>query len=357
MPRLKSTPNTNQILVSSFCGLGLIGASFALWWSIAQILQNPFTALGQIELLSSQLTWALLGFLFTLSFLILTILLISSVWVRYGFFLITAAGPFLFLAEGWTAILISAAAILLTLVFMDHLARFDLALHLSPKLIHIFTGRIALPSFVFSLVISFMIFQSGSRNLGTFEFRVPEQLLDQGLELATPLLEERLADESQTALLQQAVEQLDRQIPAVAELPYEDKAQLLQGSITPDLRERLHTVGMTDARIDQIAHDFQAVLSGDLRELQTGLIDQLTNQVKTQVTDQLNQIVADNKGLLPWLVATTTFFILSSLGFILRWLAIGIVEVLLPLMVAIGWVEKVEYPVTAQKYQVKSIGN
>lgn len=350
-----STFNTHQLLVYGFCGLGLVGASGTLWWLAAIILQNPFTAIEQVELLSTQLTGFFLAFLLLLSFFSLTTLLVESTATRYGLYLAASCGSFLLRAEDWLTVLILAVSILVTLLITDHLVRLDLRLHLSPRLFHIFAGRIALPSFAFSLIFSFLLFQSGSRNLGTFELRVPDQLLDQGLDLATPILEERLASESQDMLLQQAVEQLDQQIPAVAGLPYEDKAQLLQGSVTPELREQLRRAGMTDARIDQIARDFQAVLTGDLQELQTGLVGELTDQVKIELTDQLNKIVKDNKELLPWLLATTTFFVLSSLSFIFRGLAIGIAATLLPLLTAIGWIEKVEYQATASKYQVKEV--
>ncbi len=342
--------STTQLVVYSLILLLFIIGSVIFNLSLQNTLHQPYNLVFNFMNSISDLITLALGYLIILAFFAVSVLLIQPAWIRYLFYLITGSGILLLnLPFSISAILI--IGLLLTFIFLDYRSWKDLHNHLRPDLLHIFGRKMHLLSTALSFLIAIALFIASNDQLESFNFTLPNNLIEQAITLSAPLLTDQI-NLQQDALLQDAITQINEQLPFLAQLPDDDKTALLQGTITPTVQEALLAQGFSPEQIDLLAEQLSVNLSQIKPNEENVTNHPLIQEAQIQVQQFLENIVNENKGWIPWLVSGSIFLLLNSLGFIFNFLAILISYGLLKILTALKLVEKHTYTVSAERYRL-----
>lgn len=350
--------NSLKIIVHILLGVSVLISSFFLWFSLAEIIKNPYAPILEISAYSQTLLCFTISLLTFLSTLLLCSVLIKVNLLRKAFVILFPLGTLL-LPLNFTFILIVCIFLILALLYFDCRSQIDLHDHLTPRLFHIFNPHLSFLLLSFALVLAFLSFKTGVSNLPNLNITLPTSVVDQTFNLAQPFIDDKIntqLTDQQESLINQAFDHLETEMPYLKQLSIEDKIQLLSGVISPNLRQSLIDQGFSASQIDQITDRLRANLPEDVSEiftLEEDLGQNLVDQIKKEAVLQINRFLQDKKSFAPWVISSFVFFLFYYLGIVLRLFAISLATLILQIFVWIGWVEKVSSPATQISYRIR----
>jgi hypothetical protein len=329
-----TSPNQQKNLGYLGIATGLILTSAGFWYSLVLLLNNPYQTIGEAPIHVGSLVVLLLSFICYITLIINLFLLVKESLIQHTIIIVVAMCKiaFLFNSHHIFFILLTVLIEILALEILRYRIHVDLKKHLKPYLNHIFHGPLNILVIGFAFSISLLLYESGLNNINSFSPQVPENFITSVLDFSKPFLNDQIQSQ-QSILIENAIGQIDQQIPVLQQANNEDKKMLLEGKVTANLRRILNEQGITDTQIDQLAQQ----LSLDFLDLNQNLEENLStnffDQIKQQVTTMIEKTIQGNKQLAPWIISSITFFLFNSLGYIMRslsiFLAFGTTKVLL----------------------------
>ncbi len=320
-------------------------ASFVFWSKIAQLLVAP---LFDFSLINLQFTLTvLISFSFIGAAIILLAILSNAWWISAILCLITASTLFMLpLTPG--GIVILGVIIFISFILIYFSMRHDLTLHTRLVISHIFIPRLSLMIIIFSIIVSGLLYITTTTKLKNSKVTFPGKYLDSVVKITEPFMKEQIQSQ-QDALINAMIASLDQQLPYLADIPKDDKIALLNGQLPQSVYTALTKQGFSEKQIRDLVNQ---IASQTTQKTGTDLTDSILQQVRTQVEDLINNILNANKQFLPWVLTITTFFTLTSLGIVVKYLSVIFAKSILILLSLFGLIQKQSISMPVERYAI-----
>ena len=325
----------------------VICSSLALWYFSSKILSPVPSNLLTPVIDFMAIVYTVLAYIGSLGVIMFLTLSVTNRWLRLiCFFLFVVTYPLFF---GFS-VLNMIVTILLYAMFVtfDSVISFDINLHTKLALFHIYNPRLLLLVTVFSFLLTAQLWVSANRQSFDPNISIPRPWINQTISFALPIIKDNIEE--------QLIIQVEQQLPFLKDLSQEDKALLIEGTVSPAVRDRLYQEGLNDEQINAFAEELTKTLS----ELNLGgeqienngsfSVDTIVQQAVQEAENLLNEVITTNKEYLPWIISMVGFFILNSAGYILHFFALFITQIFLFIAVRSGLLKKVSVQTTAERY-------
>lgn len=340
-----------KFFLAAFIALG----SLIMWRTLNLLVIHPYALILNLpsywqELTTLWLAWTLLSGL-----LVLVILIVHPIQQRIVLYLVAALGIFT-LNIDWIYQLIVTLLFWSALVVFDIFSQRDISLHNKINLTHIFGAKLRLITAVTALIIAMMFYLSSLAQLPNIEVKLPTALIDQAIQLSTPILQDQITNQ-ESILMDSAIGQIEEQLPTLKGVPREDKEALIRGEVTPVVRTTLQTIGISDSQIDAFASQIKTAVpsttNGNIITLDEK--NPIIQQVRTQMEQLVEKVISEHRDLIPWFISVTTFLTISSVSFLLNLVTLSFTAILLHLLLALKVVEQVVEQTTNTRYKINPV--
>lgn len=347
------TPSKNRNLVLAVIGIFTILSSLIFWLGLQQLLQILLVTgdFGSISIMT--IGWFLGSYLLFIAAMIINATLIPSLLFRTALYIILASGIFVVVPDIST-IVIPTLILLGGLLLFDRLAQFDKKIHVQPKLVHMFGPRLPIITTLISIVIAAAVFAISSSSLEKTTLSIPDNVLDNTFDTVQPLLSEQIGKQ-QEEFKRMIIDQLEEQVPFLVDIPYEDKAALLQGEITDTMEQMLSEQGLDQSQIQALAKEVETNYD-NAEDLALQNPDDLTlnlfQEARDEIEAEINSFIANNQEHLPGILSSLTFIIVSSLGLLLNLIGILCAMLIIKIFVLLSLVTEETYTTEAKRYSI-----
>lgn len=322
---------------------------------------------GSAEL-GQLLFYTFLGFLFYLTFVCLTTLLLPHFWLRFlaaGISVITL--PLAFFQLDLVYLGISFSVVFLGLIYFVWKAQGEMDAHLKIRLGHIYTPVLSTLLLLLIIVMSVQTFAVSQKANLDLKVKIPDAVFNQIMEQVGGLsgLTGQNKEAGSGLFGNQVKGATDYDLQAILEgkapLPLEVRPYFEKGELPPEVMGELQKQGVTKEMVQQALSEVTVDSQGYLKPKGNGVGDQasstglggsnlmslFSSQLKTQVEDQINSFISPLKQYLPVVLAISVFLTLLTIKGILASLVIILFSfmVLLLKLIKVIKVEKKEVEV------------
>lgn len=351
----------NLIFVLSFIGIGSGIASLFLWNGISILFSNPLVNFTQTQILLTVGTQFIVSYTFVLAYIVLISLLIPTWWMRLCMFTLVTL-PLFVTGYPIEIIITTILALIIALSFFDFQIQRDIGIHITLPLRHIFNRHVGLISSLISVLLSVLLYFSLSTAITNTTLTVPNEIFSQAITLSAPLINSQI-DSYLNSMLSDSISQLETYIPALSDVPYDDKVLLLQGTVTPLLMETLKKQGLSESQITDLSRQAANSLSQNSpgspsspnspQQTISSLRDSFQNNILSMVSDQLNTLLNQYKDIVPFAIAISSFTLFNLLGLMVNALSVGLARVFVNAMISLRLIDRHTFTVEAERYIIR----
>ncbi|NTV30490.1 hypothetical protein HGA91_00725 [candidate division WWE3 bacterium] len=349
---LPTQPQSQHALsVYIFCGSLTLISSLGFWLGLNASLKYPYVAIQG----SSNFYWNDIG-LMAISYLtIFTMIvfisgLVKNPLVRRSLLAIIPLTISIF-AMRFIFTLGLTFLLLLVILAVDYFSHKDISNQVIPNLRQIYMTRLSWISTVFALIIAILVYYSGPSNLDKIHLSVPSSFFDQAANVSRPLLEEQIKQQ-QNKLIDKIILQLETQFPGLKEVNYQDKVELLSGTITPEVRKALSSQGFSDNQIEQIATQLKENMPQETSQPQVNIINETIDQAKKDLQSIVNNFIDQNINMVPGILSATIFLFFNFIGILFNLVAVGLAIIFIRILKRFGWIRIETKQIDAQTYTI-----
>ncbi|NCS32031.1 hypothetical protein GW793_00890 [bacterium] len=353
----KATPNRNLYILTALLAILIISTSWFLWSSSNELFSDPFKTFANPNTLFRYGIPLLISYIVVLSLIVVVSLIMNPWWVRtilYSSIVI----PLIATKTPIPLIIIATLLIAIILIFFDVIIHRDIKIHITQPLVHIFGRHIALLSTLLSILFSGYIFVSTTATINETNLTIPQSLMTQAFTLSSPIIQSQIEGFVDT-FQRQTISDLESQIPTLTTVPYEDKVLLTQGVVSPLVHEAMKKFGLSDDQIKNITNQISQSINDTTSKNQSSqqtiqeIKNDLENKLLDSVSEQVNVLLNDYKDLAPYVVALSSFSVLTALGYLINMLAIGFAWIIISILQKGNLIEIHTFNVEAKRYVIK----
>jgi len=357
--------NPKELIIASILTLLSLVSSLFFWQNFHKILLNPLSIMTGSAELGWLLLFTFLGFLFYLTFVCLTTVLLPHFWLRFlvaGISVVTL--PLVFYQMDLVYLIISFSLILLGLIHFVWKAQTEMDLHLKIRLSHIYAPVLSTLLLLLIIVMSVQTFSISQKANIDLKVKIPDAVFGQILQQFGSLsgLTGQNKEEGSGFFGSQVKGATDYDLQAILEgkapLPLEVMSYFEKGELPPEVMSELQKQGVTKEMVQQALSEVTVDSQGFLKPKGNGVDNQglgnsetgpggsnlmslFSSQLKTQVEDQINSFISPFKQYIPAVLAISVFLTLLTIKGILTSLVILLFS-LLVLLLKLSKVVRVE---------------
>ena len=352
---MEQLKNRNLIMVLTLLSFGSVLTSIIFWHNMGILFADPLVNVTNTTIIFTNGTYMLAAYGLLMSFIIITSLVIPTTWLRLAIFALLSL-PLLTTNYPGIVIAIMFITLIGALSYFDFRIQKEIAIHTKLPVRHVFGRAIHLISFLIAVMLSVFLFFSVNASISETTITLPDEFFSQALTLSAPLIDTQIENYLDT-LEQTTITQLEKQLPFLFEIPYEDKALLLKGTVTPLLNEKLKTQGLSNQQIQDLADRISSAVENESAASPQETISSIKNDLETNIvgalSQQLNKLLDQYKDFVPYIVAISSYTLFNFLGLLINALAIGLAQLLVKILLKTKLVDTHKFMIEAHRYVIK----